>query len=636
MSKYFVALFILLLLAGTLFAAYNRPPDAQQVLRRFSTGCILIKADESVLSSLEGFNLEYQTTMRPISSRLGIYIIKFETVFHPAEVEEAKNELDWERFNELYSMADEQVNAFVELYQGSGLVEWAEPNYILYTLYTPNDPYFVDDGNYLETSSPDQYGAFIMNCEEGWGFTTGAQDVLIAVLDSGVDIDHPDLMGNIWVNPGEDIDHDGVVYDLDDINGVDDDGNGYVDDLNGYDFVGGVTGHESDMSAVEWQHDWNPDIHYDGDDGWGEPDPSVGDGVSSFPILLPADMGVSHGTHCAGIIAAVMDNAYQFAGMAGNCTVMPVRVGHAEGGLTGEGDLIMGIEYAVDNGADVLSISLGLMFGDVPAALEAAIDWAYEQGVTIVCASGNVTFFPMGVSYPASSPYTLAVGSFNSDRETSSFTEYGPELDVLAAGGEAGGTGYSEVIWSTWVASVADEDEHGWPAGSHQVKGEVGTSMACPHAAGLAGLILSRSPGISPDSVYNLIRNTAQDIGPTGWDEQTGYGIVDFGAALSSTGINEHNKPISSFQLGKAYPNPVNMVTSIPYQLETPGRVQLQVYDCLGKRVKELVNQYQAPGKYSVTWQGQDSDGNSLNSGVYLYRLKVNESEQFGKLMIMK
>ncbi|NCC46055.1 MAG: M24 family metallopeptidase, partial [Bacteroidia bacterium] len=165
----------------------------------------------------------------------------------------------------------------------------------------------------------------------------------------------PDLINNIWVNPGEDLNGNGLVYDLADLDGIDNDGNGYVDDLFGYDFSGGNVGN-SETDVVE-ESDWNPDIHA-GDDGWGEPDPSVGDGESSM-MLMPADAGVYHGTHCAGIVAATIDNGYAFAGAAGNCKILPVRIGYADGGMYGS-DIIEGVVYAVAAGAHTLFLPHGL------------------------------------------------------------------------------------------------------------------------------------------------------------------------------------------------------------------------------------------------------------------------------------
>ncbi|MBN2541619.1 S8 family peptidase [bacterium] len=628
---------LLLVCVSAAYSNYIYYPVQPMPLREFSVGCILIGIEnEEVLPQLERLNSDNNTTMRVISEKLGIYIVKFEKPYTDEEFYEARDNSDWDRLNSLYELADEQVWSFVDLYEESGLVKWASPNHFYYTQYTPDDPYYRDDGDYTETSDPDQYGDFIMNCAGGWDVTTGDADVLIAILDSGVDLDHPDLMDNIWVNPLEDVDGDGEVYDLDDINGIDDDGNGFIDDLNGYDFVGGVTGHEADMSAVEYQQDWNPDVHSDGDDGWGEPDPSVGDGESTFPILFPADMGVSHGTHVAGISAAVMDNRYQFAGKAGHCKIMAVRIAHPEGGVTGEGDMIQGIEYAADNNANVINLSMGGLFGGEAPGLDAAVEYAYGQGTALICASGNVMLFPAGVTFPASHPNTLAVGSFNSDLGTSSFTEYGPELDVLAAGGEASMVAYSEVIWSTWVASVANEADLDWPAGSHQIKGEVGTSMACPQTAGLAGLIYSVLPDIDPDSLYNIIRNTAQDVGPTGWDEESGYGIVDFEAALRAVGIDEDNTIKPSAKLYPCFPNPFNSETKIFYEIAAPGQVTLEIFDCLGNKVKTLVNQTLSAGKHSATWEGKNDINNSMSSGVYFAKLQNGDKVFNNKLILIK
>ncbi|HDG67840.1 MAG TPA: hypothetical protein ENG11_01675, partial [candidate division Zixibacteria bacterium] len=470
--------------------------------------------DDEALPAIEEFAAQHGGKIHKVTKVLQIYLMTFQPVVPREKIDRFRRE-NPEKFWEEYEKCRQQVLDVVKELESTGLVAYAQPNFIYYIAYTPNDPYFVDDGAYGPDEGPDQYGFFITNCEGGWDFTTGSRDVLLCIIDSGVDVDHPDLADNIWINPGEDIDGDGELYDLDDLNGVDDDGDGYVDDLFGYDFVGGNIGFFTDDVTEE---DWNPDIHYMGDDGWGEPDPSCGTGLLDF--------GVSHGTHCAGIAGAVMDNDIDFAGAAGHITIVPVRAATPLGNGY-SADLAAGIEYAAMINADVASMSFGTREED-PAVLRAC-QLAYEHGVALIAASGNDS---ADVVYsPASSPYTLAVGSFNSHRERSHFSNYGSALDVLAAGGDATSDGwtatYIEVIWSTWVVSVYEAGTLGVEPGTHSIAGEIGTSMATPQAAGLAALIKSLCPDIPPDSVYNIIRNTAQDVGTPGWDPQTGYGIID-------------------------------------------------------------------------------------------------------------
>jgi len=490
--------------------------------------------DENSMDGIEKFAVEHDAKISKVTRVLPIYLMEFPPVISASEIQKLADTKNYKKLWNEYNKCRNQVLEFAKSLENTHLVKYAQPNFIYYAQYTPDDPYFVDDGMYGPDEGVDQYASFIENVQEGWDYSLGSRDVLLCIIDSGVDVDHPDLSANIWVNPGEDIDHDGELYDYDDLNGIDDDGDGYVDDLFGYDFVGGNTG-DIFSPGDPAEEDWNPDIHYNGDDGWGEPDPSCGSGSSM------TDMGVSHGTHCAGIAGAVIDNGLDFAGGCGIVSIVPVRVMNA-GGSGNSADLISGVEYAAIIGADVASMSFGGMMGTVDTALVEACQYAYLRGVALIAASGNEG--TEGVSSPASSQYTLAVGSFNSDLQRSWFSNYGTTLDVLAGGGDATSDGwtttYTEVIWSTWVRSVYEADSTGGTPGEHTLAGEAGTSMACPQAAGLAALIKSALPDISPDSVYNIIRNTAQDIGTPGWDIETGYGIIDYGAAM--TAIYHHTK----------------------------------------------------------------------------------------------
>jgi len=203
-----------------------------------------------------------------------------------------------------------------------------EPNYIWSKDLAPDDPYFVDGTLWgldnVVTPTAD------IGAPEAWDISTGSSDIIVAVIDTGVDYLHPDLAANMWVNPGE------IPGD-----GIDNDGNGYVDDVHGYDFV-----------------------NYDSD-------PMDADG---------------HGTHVAGTIGAVGNNALGVVGVNWNCRIMACRFLNAAGrGSTM--DAIEAIKYAVANGARVLNNSWG--GASYSAALHAAIQDAQRAGAIFVAAAGN-------------------------------------------------------------------------------------------------------------------------------------------------------------------------------------------------------------------------------------------------------
>jgi subtilisin family serine protease len=277
--------------------------------------------------------------------------------------------------------ADLPVLEAADWLQSQGTVDFAEPNYLLQTQETPDDTEFAE-----------QWALANIDAEPGWDIETGRPEVVIAVIDTGVDYTHSDIEGNIWHNPGE------IPG-----NGVDDDENGFVDDDIGWDFVEGTA-----------------DCADDEDCDLSDRDPMDGQG---------------HGTHVAGIAGAVTNNAAGIAGVAWHCRIMAVRAGYKE--LDGTGtlevdDAAEAMRYAVDNGAQVLNLSWGDS-GDYTPVRE-AVQYASASGVILCAAAGNDgednPFYPAAYSDPA----VLAVGSTNSYNHKADTSNYGTWVDISAPG----------------------------------------------------------------------------------------------------------------------------------------------------------------------------------------------------------
>ncbi|HMJ35770.1 MAG TPA: S8 family peptidase [Baekduia sp.] len=242
-------------------------------------------------------------------------------------------------------------------------------------------------------------GDAAMGAASAWRQTVGA-DVTVAIVDSGIDLGHPDLAPNLWTNPGE------IPG-----NGADDDGNGYVDDVHGFDFVGG-----------------------DGD---------------------PQDAN-GHGTHVAGIAAARGGNGIGGSGVAWRARLMAVRVLDADASGTTTA-VAQGIHYAVDNGARIVNLSLA-----GPSAttdLEDAIRYAQQRGVLIVVATGNAGADLAGApTYPAAYPEdnVLGVAATDSAGGLSAVSDYGPGADVAAPGEQILSTALGgEYEWRTGTSMAA-------------------------------------------------------------------------------------------------------------------------------------------------------------------------------------
>ena len=227
-----------------------------------------------------------------------------------------------------------------------------------------------------------------------------------------------------------------------------------------------------------------------------------------------------HGTHCAGIAAAVMDNNKGIAGVA-QVKVMAEKV-LSSGGSGSSSNVASGITHAADNGANIISMSLG---SNTPSSvIENACNYAYStKGVVVVAASGNDG--QPQVSYPAAFDTVIAVGAIDTNDQRCSFSNYGEDLELMAPGYRI-------------VSSIPGNDYEFC----------TGTSMACPHVAGVAALAKSLYPSQNNVWIRQKLRDTAEDLGPTGWDEEYGYGLVD--ASLGGGG-GPGNWPKVTIQIHK-------------------------------------------------------------------------------------
>lgn len=255
-----------------------------------------------------------------------------------------------------------------------------EPNWKLQAFVTPNDTSYSRMWALNNTGQTGGTADADIDAPEAWEITTGDPNVIVAVVDTGVDYTHPELADNIWINTAE---ANGTAD-------VDDDGNGYVDDIYGYDFVD--------------------------DDG------------------NPMDTS-GHGTHVSGTIAAVGNNSLGVAGINWQCQVMACRFLDANGsGYTD--DAILAINYAVDNGAQVINCSWG--GSGSSTSLEEAITSAYESGVLVVAAAGNdAVDTDTTPQYPSCYDVDniISVAATNDDDELAYFSNYGEESVDMAAPG---------------------------------------------------------------------------------------------------------------------------------------------------------------------------------------------------------
>jgi subtilisin family serine protease len=311
-----------------------------------------------------------------------------------------------------------------------------EQDAIVYALPKPENPGKPPKKPAPQPDEVTPWGVDRIDADLAWEVSTGS-GINVAIIDTGIDKDHPDLVDNI---------------------------------MGGVNFVK-IKGK---IIADQW----------DDDNG--------------------------HGTHCAGIVAAV-DNDIGVIGVAPEAYLYGVKVLDRRGsGYVS--DVILGIQWSIEDEMDVISMSLGTS-SDVQS-LHDACDAAYAAGIVVVAAAGNSgdTDPDDDVIYPAKYSSVIAVAATDDTNTRASWSGDGPEVELAAPG---------VAIYSTWKGGEYDTKS--------------GTSMAAPHVAGTAALVLAANPGLNPDDVRATLQAAADDLGAEGFDNYYGHGLVD--AEQAATGV---------------------------------------------------------------------------------------------------
>ena len=348
---------------------------------------------------------------------------------------------------------------------------------------TPNDPHFARKGSWGQDYA-DQWALqrigfkALEDKASAWHVTTGTErPVVVAVIDTGIDLTHPDIhINNIWINEKE------IPGNL-----RDDDGNGFIDDHIGWNFVNN----------------------------------------SNNPYDL-----TGHGTHVAGLIAARWNNGRGIAGINRGARIMVLKVLNDLGKGWGS-NVARAIVYAVDNGAQVINLSAS--HEGKTNFMKDALAYAQEKGVLVVVSAGNKGLDTQGVE-AANQPGTLVVSSTLPDDKRAPFTNWGQEVDVAAPGVDVLSLRARNTDLNRFVAEDPEKVKPGEAVvgPDRAYYRAAGTSFSTPLVSGLASLIWAKYPKLTSVQVARMIRQSARDIEVPGWDQFTGYGLVDARAALTA------------------------------------------------------------------------------------------------------
>lgn len=460
------------------------------------------------------------------------------------------------------------TEAYLEWLEDQPGIASVSPNPTVTAAGDPNDSFYASaQAPYLGP----------VGAPAGWDITTNAEDIIVAIIDSGVDLRHEDLVANLWRNPNDD-----------DNDGVDDDNNGCIDDEHGCRFLNltdkriSECGYTSSIPTGDVQDD---------------------DGT--------ADALGSHGTAVAGIIGARGNNHTGISGVAWRVRLMILKAldcGPGDSQPTGEmANVARAIDYARRMGADIINLSLASSPGDPSAdipELRQAIEDALADGLIIVAAAGNHA--SRGVGFPAAYaqyPNVIGVGASDpaNDNSWAAYSSFGGGVDVAAPGSGLAST----------IRSNLGDFAYGTLPGA--------TSWAAPIVTGLFALVMARNPDLTMEEYIDIVQNSASEPAPAAHGGNwAGHGVIDMKAALervpmtvSGSALDDWTRPppgtpvralIDGVECGATETTNANGTSS--YSLRIAGENEVPGCGALGREVEIFIGE--RPAATVLPWGAQN------------------------------
>ncbi|MEM7368494.1 MAG: S8 family serine peptidase [Bacteroidota bacterium] len=477
---------------------------------------------------------------------------------------------------------DAAIGSVLAQLRQSGAFEFVEENRrisvdeIQEIAYTPND----------DSLANQWYHPYIRSFE-AWDLTTGSSTIKVGVVDTGLDYDHPEFSDQLAINILEDANGNGSFEPWSsqemrngisgDFDGTDADNNGFIDDVIGYDFV-----HQTRNIPG-------------GDYLFSDPDPLDDN---------------RHGTAVAGVIFANADNNYGGAGLAFDCKLVVLRAFAADG-TAEDDDIARAIVYATDNGVKILNFS----FGDiVPSTItEAAIQYAYQNGVTMVASAGNGTGDEP--HYPSSHSGVISVSGTTVDLNTEMeflwpISAYGVTTDLAAPASRI------------YTPSLRDTASNGTVTEFIRTQG---TSFAAPMVSAGAALIMAHKGYRTPDQIRGILTSSADDMSDPGWDHLTGAGRLNLLRALQVVGASnvQLTSPVND---GGSSADSVYIIGTVldPEMIKYHIEIQEGIED-LNEWIPIVSDQvYQRKDDTLAIW-----DTRPFPPGEYTLRLRVEKTNGF-------